>query len=127
MEWNFVIRSNHAGDELAFGRGGGRDWEATLRVGGLEATLDFYELESESFPADLGKFFSRLARRWRGWEGECYWETLEGNVALRATHDGLGTVELRVLLKRELGWLAEASLFVDAGALDRLARKAKAA
>lgn len=130
VEPSFVVTSNHAGDRLEFGRGETRDWWAALRVTGLDARLGFFELdEAREVPAQLGDFFADLARNWRGWESERVWQSLEGDVTLTASHDGLGTVKLRVLLRRmEVEeWSAKATLFLDAGALDRIASAARRA
>ena len=66
------------------------------------------------------------------WEGERAWGSLDGEVALLASHDKLGTVTLAVRLLsdvyettvREFLWTATALLFLDAGRLGPVARAA---
>jgi hypothetical protein len=87
--------------------------------------LRFYEIRL----GGLAEYFERLAQEWRGWKGECRWASLEDDVELVATHDGLGTIALAVSLRTEAfaqhRWSARAELLLDAGALDRLAREAR--
>lgn len=99
---------------------------------GLEAAVEVYEHEDGETLRGLASLFEELARSWRGWQGDQRWSSLEGELTITATHDGLGTVELRALLRElesdVLGWWsASISVFVDAGALDELARRARAA
>jgi uncharacterized protein DUF6228 len=128
------IRSNEAAAFLAIQRDGPeprphdhRDdyWLATLSCGSLHASLRFYELEITG----LAEYFEQLAADWRGWAGERRWESLEGDVALVATHDGLGTVALIARLGTEAfaihRWTASAELLLDAGGLDPIARGAR--
>jgi Family of unknown function (DUF6228) len=112
-------RGPHA-DDLEDG-----DWTATLSCGALEAALVFYELRLGGLP----EYFEALAKDWRGWSDERRWESLEGDVALIAVHDGHGTVRLRASLRTEAfaqhRWNASAELLLDAGGLDHLARQAR--
>ena len=65
---------------------------------------------------DLLEFFDRLAEDWRGWTGERTFTSLEGDLALTATHDG--HVQLRVTLRQSAipdGWTAEAHIRLDPG------------
>jgi Family of unknown function (DUF6228) len=120
----FQVRSNS----------GGAIFELTganvrLARRGLEARTAVYELEEGEIGRGLATFFGSLARDWRGWEGERVWSSLEGEFGLRALHDGLGTVELIATLGQpeptvEGTWSATVSLFLDAGGLDSLARRA---
>ena len=70
-----------------------------------------------------------LAKDWRGWSHEGRWESLEGDVALIAVHDGHGTIKLRASLRTEAfaehRWSASAELLLGAGGLDQLARQAR--
>lgn len=71
----------------------------------------------------LAAFFTGLADEWRGWHGARVFESLEGDLQIRATHDG--HVHLRVLLWESTvpdGWRIEAVVRMDAGeALSRAA------
>ena len=100
-------------------------WNTTLSCGALHASLRFYEIRLSGF-AD---YLSALATDWRGWTGERRWESLEGDVETIATHDGRGTIALRVNLRTEAfaqhRWTATAELLLDAGGLDHLTRQAR--
>jgi hypothetical protein len=100
---------------------------AHLVVGSLAARVRFYSYETREL--GLGEFFTDLAKHWRGWDGEKTWESLEGDLVLSASHDGLGHVKLTVELRDrfrdiEYGWLARAALLLEAGSLDEVARSA---
>ncbi len=92
----------------------------------MEASLRFYDVSLN----DLTEYFGTLATDWRGWAGERQWRSLEGDLSLVATHDGLGAVTLAARLRTEAysthRWDASAALVLDAGALDRLVRQAEA-
>jgi hypothetical protein len=126
------IRSNEAGAHLSIRHGAESGphpelddgyWIAVLRCGPMEASLRFYEMGL----GGLTGYFAALAEGWRGWAGERRWESLEGDVTLVATHDGLGAVTLTARLRTEAfaphRWDASAELVLDAGALDRLVRQ----
>ena len=70
------------------------------------------------FGDGLVLFFRDLASSWRGWDGEKEYASLEGGLAISATHDGLGTVSLRVQLRQPWPpeWSAEAVLDVGVDA-----------
>ncbi len=77
--------------------------------------------------ASVAEFFADLAREWRGWSDAKIWEPFERGLRLSARHDGLGHVALRVTLQQGIypdGWSLEATLKLDAGALDAIARDA---
>jgi hypothetical protein len=132
---SFEIRSNEAGAFLKIERdpehGSHADdledgyWSAVLSCGPLQTSLRFYELSL----GGLAGYFEALAKDWRGWSGERRWESLEGDVALVAVHDGHGTISLRANLRTDAfaqhRWDASAELLLDAGGLDRLARQAR--
>jgi hypothetical protein len=81
----------------------------------MRASTQVYAYGGRS-PLEL---FEEMANEWRGWKGSKVWESLEGELALAATHDGLGTIMLKVRLAH-LGsdfsdWEARAALELDAG------------
>ncbi len=129
------VRSNEAGAFLRVERDPKRGphaddledgyWHATLSCGALEASLRFYEIRL----GGLAEYFEALAKDWRGWSGDRRWESLEGDVALVAEHDGHGTITLRANLRTEAfaqhRWNASAELLLDAGGLDQLARHSR--
>jgi hypothetical protein len=123
----FQIRSNSGGAEVVIE---GADVRLTTRA--LQAHVYVYEPEEGETVRGLGTFFESLARDWRGWKGEWFWSSLEGEFSLKALHDGLGTVELIVSVGHrdptsDGVWDATATLFLDAGGLDALARQAPSA
>ena len=71
-------------------------------------------------------FFKDLAKSWKGWEGQKRWNTLESDVILTATHDGIGHVALLVELNNqeneESSWEASGTLLIELGSLDAWAK-----
>lgn len=128
------ICSNHAGALLSIRREDAATlhpdlndgyWTASLTCCGVEASLRLYEIGL----GGLSRFFAELAQDWRGWNGERRWESLEGDLSLVATHDGLGTVTLTARLRTgplaTHRWDASADLLLDAGSFDQLTRQAE--
>lgn len=70
--------------------------------------------------------FQEMAAASRGWEGDKVWRSLEGELRLVCTRDGLGHIKIAVELRTDWksDWRAERVLVVEAGQLDRLARDA---
>jgi hypothetical protein len=78
----------------------------------------------------LVAFFEAMAAEWRGWDGVKEWSD-DGDYRtdkIAATHDGLGTIEMRISTSPRLGWNAEEGnwtlelvITVDAGALEATA------
>jgi hypothetical protein len=104
----------------------GLDWHARLAGPKLQAEATFSERYGRE-QLRVDEFLEGLAERWRGWEGTREWEAL--GLKLSARHDGLGHVTLEVFLQghyaRPDSWTVKASLQLDAGALDELARAAR--
>jgi hypothetical protein len=125
---DLVIESSreHASLRLSVERPG-LDWRARLDCRDLHAEATFHERYSRE-QLRLDEFFGGLAEQWRGWDGAMEWEAL--GLKLSASHDGLGHVALEVSLQghyaRPESWLARASLQLEAGGLEELARAARA-
>jgi hypothetical protein len=77
----------------------------------------------------LANLFQSIAEEWRGWQGEKKWSSIEGELAVAATSDRLGHISLAVEMRQnyEQGepWKLKATIIVDAGQLDAIARNAK--
>ena len=124
----FRVDSNHYSSSFEVDADDRPDnFRADLSCGSLSASVGFYETAISG----IARLFETLAADWKGWEGERTWRSLESDVALGATHNKLGTVRLKVRLRSDVYdpteghvWAAEASLFLDAGGLDRLANEA---
>ncbi|WP_445145070.1 DUF6228 family protein [Dyella sp. Tek66A03] len=92
----------------------------------LSAVTKVYDIRPDQWTA----FFKDLAVHWRGWQGVKDHESLEGHFRLEAnTADSLGHIRLRFRLRGvdvPNLWVAEASLIIEAGQLDDLAKRAEA-
>jgi hypothetical protein len=77
----------------------------------------------------LVDFFRSMATEWYGWLGSKTWSSIEGDCSIEATVDRAGHVTLIVKLNQEMGqhdpWSLKASLEVEAGQLEELAKRAK--
>ena len=78
--------------------------------------------------AGFSAMFVEMAADWRGWTGEKAWQSLEGELQLRAVTDGRGHVGLLAQLSEGAPpvWTVTLSLALEAGQLERLARDARA-
>jgi hypothetical protein len=73
------------------------------------------------------KFFEELAVHAHGWPGEMTWESLEGELRLPGSHDGLGHVKVRIDIQNGPlwdDWKVSTTIVMDAGQLERLAKHA---
>jgi hypothetical protein len=100
-------------------------YHARLECPGLTAATNVYSLGDDGLP----NFFVSLAEDWRGFEGVREWGSLEGQLTLEAiTADHLGHIEIAVHLRPDAGpgnWVVHASIGLDAGSLDGVARAAR--
>lgn len=66
----------------------------------------------------LEGFFAMLASRWQGFDGEERYESLEGNLVLCCTHNGVGrvTCDLTIGQPWPPQWHLRATLELEAGA-----------
>jgi Family of unknown function (DUF6228) len=77
---------------------------------------------------DLARFLRELADAWRGFDGVKSYQSLEGQFALDCQHDGKGTVECVLTLRRPgpPEWTLSAAVDFGSGAhLDRIALDAE--
>jgi hypothetical protein len=80
-------------------------------------------------PRDPARLFAEMARPGSGWHGELVWESLEGELALRCSHDHLGHISIRIELRSGPmpdDWRVAATVMAEAGQLERIARDAAA-
>jgi hypothetical protein len=73
--------------------------------------------------------FEEMARQWSGWPNEMSWESLEGEMLLRCSHDRLGHILIRTVLRSgpmEYDWEVAATVMAEAGQLEDIARRARA-
>ena len=78
---------------------------------------------------DPAALFRRMAERWKGWDGELVWGSIEGELTLRFTQDRAGHVTIGVELRsgpHECNWSIRATIMAEAGQLEDLARRAEA-
>ena len=121
-----LIRSSRGSAALGFeivgSRRDGRVEELAAKLHGpVEGGVNVYDDHFEA----LSAFFRDLSDHWRGWEGNKSWESLEGELSLTASIDKAGHVSLRVVLTDVAvaeRWRAEATIFLDAGGLEGIAR-----
>ena len=90
----------------------------------LTAQSRVYGGYCSSHPTQL---FADMARQWDGWKGELVWTSLESELTLRCSHDGLGHISIRAELRSgpmSDDWRVIATAFADAGQLEGIARRA---
>lgn len=94
-------------------------FDATLRLPSGEMTAPVWD-----YRGALPEFFADLAESWRGFDGAKEYDTVEGQLQLSCTWDGLGAVRCRATLGslEPPEWSVSAVLTWGAGAhLERLA------
>jgi hypothetical protein len=95
----------------------GRNYSATVRIW---AYTDAHGL------VDL---LEGMAVSWRGWSGEKKWSSIEGEFSISCTHDKLGHISLDIEMQQDFGtpeaWRLKATLLIDAGQLEAIAKDAK--
>lgn len=96
---------------------------ATFMAYGLQATSRVYAFMSQG----LAELIALMAIEWKGWSGERDWESLEHDLRLSFSHDGLGHIRVAVELRDAAvpEWIVKAWTSIDAGDLDTLAKRAK--
>ena len=119
----FEIRDRDGKGSLSIAYDGTDEWPVVLSGPGLTARHRAYAYRPHG---GFARMFEEMAAAWRGWEGEKVWRSLESELSLVCTHDGLGHVTIMVRLQMDLGaeWSAEGTLVLEAGQLDALARAA---
>ena len=125
-----VVLDAESGRSLTLRRTQNRDSEGHWSY---HATLTLPEgqvtTEVNDYGDLLGPFTRDLANAWRGFDGTKEYESLEGHLVLSCTHDGVGMVECKVMMRQPWpgDWRVEAVLRFGAGAhLERLAGQVEA-
>ncbi len=117
-----VIRSSQTGAAITFSAW--RDLYFNVRFSSPRISFGktVYAYTDHAALVDL---FERMATSWKGWQGTKEWASMESDMDLRCTHDGLGHIDLELSLINKDGqaewWRSSAHLVVDAGQLDRIA------
>ena len=73
------------------------------------------------------RLFTDMGRLWSGWLDELTWESLEGELAVRCSHDRRGHISIRVELRSGCmpdDWQVSATVMAEAGQLEDIARRA---
>lgn len=117
-----LISSNELihSDQEGLGRSDGSEsYRVAIKGENLDASLNVYAFD----PMDnsLAKFLNGIAKKWRGWNNEEKWTSLEGEFSLACKHDGLGHVEIEATLCKPGGWIVQNTFHLLAGELDTLA------
>lgn len=73
------------------------------------------------------QLFEEMASKWAGWPGELIWESTEGELNLKCTHDKRGHISIRAELRSgqmPANWMVSATITVEAGQLEGIAKRA---
>lgn len=121
-----IIRGNANGAEIELSdpehsQGELEYYRASITENNFEASLRVYAFDPKN--EGLPKFFTELARDWKGWDGIRHWASLEGEFEIHCTHDGLGHVETEAILRSSpytYGWTGQIRFEISARALDEI-------
>ncbi len=121
----FLIKSTESDASLEFSDLSGDYFKVSLRASSHCATRDVYAYTDAKGIACL---FQEAADQWRGWSGTKKWESIEGEFTLELTSDKTGHISLTARINHNCGnpdpWKLEATLTIEAGQLESLAKKA---
>jgi Family of unknown function (DUF6228) len=94
-------------------------YDAAVTIELTEASVNVWD-----YGAGPAAFFQLLADDWRGWDGERSWSSLEGQLAIKARHDGKGLIICEVAIGSVIPptWSLQATMTFGAGAhMDEIA------
>ena len=121
----FNIRDRDGDGSLSIVFDGSEEfWIAELSGHGVSARRRVYAYRPHG---GFDGTFKEMSAAWRGWEGEKTWRSLESELQIVSTHDGLGHVKIAVELRMnsKADWRVRGVLVVEAGQLDGLAAEAE--
>jgi len=95
-------------------------FDAQLTAPNLDVSV--VAIEDDDAPQALIGFFRELADNHRGFDFDKHWESLGGDLKIRADHDQINAIRLYVTLSGGVvpRWTASAELHVDPGRFDRV-------
>jgi hypothetical protein len=96
-------------------------FDAQLTAPNLDASI--VAIEDDDAPQTLIEFGRELADNHKGFDDDKHWESLGGDLKIRADHDQVNATRLYVTLSGGIvpRWTAYAELHVDPGRFDRVA------
>ena len=77
-------------------------------------------------PEKIVNFFDFIARHWQGWSGESKYESIEGELAFIAEHNGKSAVNLQINLRSfypENDWFLSATIQIELGQLETISKQ----
>ena len=123
----FEIKSAHSAARIRFFGIDGDCFHVEVTNPESSGTVGVWAYTDANGPAD---FFAVLSENWRGWQGEKKWSSIEGEFSIVATTDKLGHISLTVEMQHDFGaaepWRLKATVVIDAGQLEAIAKDAKA-
>ena len=122
MNDSFTIHSSDDGARFELTRHNRGNLIAELNGRGLQASVLVSSYMFEGFAS----FFGGLATNWKGWQGERVWNSLEGELTLKAMSDRTGHVHVVVNVRDGAPprWELSVVVALEAGQLDGLAARA---
>jgi len=79
-------------------------------------------------PEEVVNFFDYLAKHWQGWTGESKYESIEGEFALTAEHNGKSVVSLQINLRSffpDNDWFLSATIQIELGQLETISKQVR--
>ena len=117
------IESSNGDTKLELSELNGEFFVASIRSASHSASM---RVSTYTDPNGVVRLFKEAASEWRGWSGEKYWESLEGDFRLELRIDSTGHVSLKTLISQDSGnpdpWRLVAELGICAGQLESVAQ-----
>ena len=124
---DFTITASNPSSSLNFSNKSGDYFDLTLKTPALSACKKVY-IYTYAPTNVFVEFFERLASFSKSWPHQETWETLEGELMLKATCDAVGHVEIEVK-QQNMGesenWSLNCTMVFDLGSLSKISSDAK--
>ena len=118
-----LIESSNSDTRLEFSELKGEYFRAALRSDSYTANM---RVSTHTDPYGVVRLFKEAASDWRGWSGEKYWESLEGDFRLALSSGSTGHIRLKTFISHDCGnldpWRLNAELGIEAGRLESVAQ-----
>ena len=120
-----VIKSNDSSASLVFSNFEGDYFTARFHSPALSVSKRVYAYQDWK---SLVNLFEYLAKKWKGWDGEKNWSSIEREFSISCSSDKTGHVYFKLKFREvsyQEPWVAEPSLNLEAGQLEGISKQVR--